>query len=61
MAGPWAVTGCAPSLPRYLLVAQGNAMLADQIMGELQSFRDRGFDRLRLRFRGYGLSEGRSR
>jgi pimeloyl-ACP methyl ester carboxylesterase len=45
----------------YLLVAQGNAMLADQIMGELQSFRDRGFDVYVYDYRGYGLSEGRSR
>jgi len=35
----------AAGTPRgYLLVAPGNAMLADQIMGELQVFRDRGFD-----------------
>ena len=45
----------------YLLVAQGNAMLADQIMGELQLFRDQGFDVYVYDYRGYGLSEGRSR
>lgn len=45
----------------YLLVAQGNAMLADQIMGELQLFRDRGFDVYVYDYRGYGLSEGSSR
>jgi alpha-beta hydrolase superfamily lysophospholipase len=45
----------------YLLVAQGNAMLADQIMGELQYFRDRGFDVYVYDYRGYGVSEGRSR
>lgn len=28
----------------YLLVAQGNAMLADQIVRELQYFRDLGYD-----------------
>lgn len=45
----------------YLLVAQGNAMLADQIMGELQIFRDRGFDVYVYDYRGYGLSGGGSR
>lgn len=45
----------------YLLVAQGNAMLADQIMGELQIFRDRGFDVYVYDYRGYGLSGGSSR
>ncbi|MCR4332065.1 MAG: alpha/beta fold hydrolase [Sulfuricaulis sp.] len=45
----------------YLLVAPGNAMLADQIMGELQYFRDRGFDVYVYDYRGYGLSQGQSR
>lgn len=45
----------------YLLVAPGNAMLADQIMGELQYFRDQGFDVYVYDYRGYGLSQGRSR
>lgn len=45
----------------YLLVAQGNAMLADQIMDELQIFRDRGFDVYVYDYRGYGLSGGSSR
>jgi pimeloyl-ACP methyl ester carboxylesterase len=45
----------------YLLVAPGNAMLADQIMGELQVFRDRGFDVYAYDYRGYGLSGGSSR
>jgi hypothetical protein len=52
----------AKGKPRgYLLVAQGNAMLADQIMGELQIFRDRGFDVYVYDYRGYGLSSGSSR
>lgn len=52
----------AAGKPRgYLLVAQGNAMLADQIMGELQLFRDRGFDVYVYDYRGYGLSGGSSR
>jgi alpha-beta hydrolase superfamily lysophospholipase len=45
----------------YLLVAPGNAMLADQIMGEFQYFRDRGFDVYVYDYRGYGLSQGKSR
>lgn len=52
----------ARGTPRgYLLVAQGNAMLADQIMGELQIFRDRGFNVYVYDYRGYGLSGGSSR
>ncbi len=45
----------------YLVVAQGNAMLADQIIGELQFFRDFGLDVYIYDYRGYGLSEGKSR
>jgi len=45
----------------YLLVAQGNAMLADQIMGALAFFRDLGLDVYVYDYRGYGLSEGKSR
>ena len=45
----------------YLLVAQGNAMLADQIMGVLAFFRDSGLDVYVYDYRGYGLSEGKSR
>ncbi len=45
----------------YLLVAQGNAMLADQIMGELAFFRNLGLDVYVYDYRGYGLSEGKSR
>ena len=45
----------------YLLVAQGNAMLADQIMGVLAFFRDAGLDVYVYDYRGYGLSEGKSR
>lgn len=52
----------AKGKPRgYLLVAPGNAMLADQIIGELQIFRDRGFDVYVYDYRGYGLSGGSSR
>jgi hypothetical protein len=45
----------------YLLVAQGNAMLADQIMGVLAFFRDSGLEVYVYDYRGYGLSEGKSR
>ena len=45
----------------YLLVAPGNAMLADQIVGELQVFRDLELDIYVYDYRGYGLSQGKSR
>jgi alpha-beta hydrolase superfamily lysophospholipase len=45
----------------YLLVAQGNAMLVDQIASELQFFRTLGLDLYLYDYRGYGLSEGKSR
>lgn len=45
----------------YLLVAQGNAMLADQLVGELAFFRERGLDVYVYDYRGYGRSEGKSR
>jgi alpha-beta hydrolase superfamily lysophospholipase len=45
----------------YLLVAQGNAMLADTIIGILAYFRDRDLDVHVYDYRGYGLSEGKSR
>lgn len=57
--GGYKLSATAPS--GYLLVAQGNAMLADQIMRELQYFRDLGFDVYVYDYRGYGLSGGKSR
>lgn len=51
----------AASPRAYLLVAQGNAMLADQIMDELVLFRDSGLEVYVYDYRGYGLSEGKSR
>lgn len=45
----------------YLLVAQGNAMLADHIMGMLGFFRGLGLDVYVYDYRGYGLSKGKSR
>src|SRR4026209_765975 len=44
----------------YLLVAQGNAMLADQLIADLQTFRDRGWDVYIYDYRGYGQSQGRA-
>jgi pimeloyl-ACP methyl ester carboxylesterase len=44
-----------------ILVAQGNAMLADHVVADLQRFRDLGFDVYVYDYRGYGLSEGKSR
>lgn len=51
----------APSAKGYLLVAQGNAMLADHLIGDLQFFRDLGLDVFIFDYRGYGASEGKSR
>jgi alpha/beta superfamily hydrolase len=51
----------SPAAQGYLLVAQGNAMLADQIVGALQFFRERGLDVYVYDYRGYGLSQGNSR
>jgi alpha/beta superfamily hydrolase len=52
----------AARVPRgYVLVAQGNAMLADQLVADLQLFREQGFDVYLYDYRGYGLSGGKSR
>jgi hypothetical protein len=45
----------------YLLVMQGNAILADRIIGEFASFASAGLDVYVYDFRGYGRSEGRRR
>src|SRR5262249_56349672 len=45
----------------YLLVVQGNAMLADQLVADLQVFRDLGLDVYIFDYRGYGISKGKSR
>ena len=44
----------------YLLVVQGNAMLADQLVADLQSFRDLGLDVYIFDYRGYGISKGKA-
>lgn len=45
----------------YLLVAQGNAMLADHLASDLQFFRNLEVDVYLFDYRGYGLSDGKSR
>jgi alpha-beta hydrolase superfamily lysophospholipase len=45
----------------YLLVAQGNAMIADRLIADLQVFRDDGADVYVFDYRGYGVSQGKSR
>lgn len=45
----------------YLLVLQGNAMLADQILREFSSYADAGYDVYIYDYRGYGRSEGKRR
>jgi alpha/beta superfamily hydrolase len=51
----------AKSTKGYLLVAQGNAMLADQLVADLQTFLDLGLDVYIFDYRGYGISKGKSR
>jgi len=45
----------------YLLVAQGNAMLAGQIINDFQGFARAGYDVYIFDYRGYGRSEGKRR
>ena len=45
----------------YLLVLQGNAILADQILEEFTFFSSEGLDVYIYDFRGYGRSEGKRR
>ena len=45
----------------YLLVMQGNAILADQILGEFSAFAAGGLDVYVYDFRGYGRSGGKRR
>jgi len=49
-------------LPRgYLLVVQGNAILADQIIARFDQFARLGYDVYIFDYRGYGRSEGKRR
>jgi alpha/beta superfamily hydrolase len=56
-------TGEDSSLLRkgFILVAQGNAMLADHLLHDLSAFAERGKDLFIYDYRGYGNSEGRRR
>ena len=51
----------AGGAPAVVLVALGNAMIADQVVGEFLPFRDAGFDVVVYDYRGYGRSGGKSR
>ena len=45
----------------YVLMALGNAMIADQMIGELSGYAHAGYDAYIYDYRGYGLSEGKRR
>lgn len=45
----------------YVLVALGNAMISDQIIGSLREFSEQHYDVYVYDYRGYGNSEGRRR
>ena len=45
----------------YLLVVQGNATLADRLIGHFQPFAAQGYDVYVFDYRGYGRSEGKRR
>lgn len=53
--------GASSSAKGYLLVAQGNAMLADQILSSFTEFSDADYDVYVFDYRGYGRSEGKRR
>src|ERR1043166_8807335 len=56
-----AQTGPSVSRTGFILVAQGNAMLADHLLHDLRVFADQGIDVFVYDYRGYGNSEGRRR
>lgn len=45
----------------YLLVLQGNAILADQLIGEFTDYANAGYDTYIYDYRGYGRSQGKRR
>jgi len=51
----------APDPRGYLLVVQGNAILADQILREFSRYADAGYDVYLYDYRGYGRSQGKRR
>lgn len=56
--GSTAVNGAVKG---FVLVAQGNAMLADQLLPALTIFSDAGIEAFVFDYRGYGNSQGRPR
>lgn len=54
-------TNRAESESGFVLVAQGNAMLADQLLHDLSGLADGGSDVYVYDYRGYGNSEGKRR
>lgn len=53
--------GTAASPAGFVLLAQGNAMLADQLLDYLNAYTVEGYDVYVFDYRGYGSSEGRRR
>ncbi|MCW8107538.1 alpha/beta hydrolase [Alteromonas ponticola] len=45
----------------YVLMALGNAMIADQMINYMQPFSQRGYDAFIYDYRGYGRSQGKRR
>ena len=45
----------------YVLMALGNAMIADRMIGELARYAAAGYDAYIFDYRGYGLSQGKRR
>lgn len=45
----------------YVLMALGNAMIADQMISKLKSFAQKGYDAYIFDYRGYGRSQGKRR
>lgn len=54
-------TAAAGAVVGFVLVAQGNAMLADQLLSSLTNFSQAGIEVYVLDYRGYGNSEGERR
>lgn len=45
----------------YILMALGNAMISDQMIGNLKGFAEKGYDVYIYDYRGYGASQGKRR
>ena len=53
--------GLATEPKGYILMAMGNAMIADQVITGLERFSQRGYDTYIFDYRGYGESQGKRR